>query len=96
MPHIAKLGRADAIHCAVVELAPVTQRGDDNARIHVLGDAGIAFKRSPVIEYAHSAAFRDAAHFSVCRVDHHELLTLAFNLVVYIGITGIQEAVALG
>ena len=96
MPHVPNLGGADAIDRTLVELPPIAQRSNHDARIDIIGNPGNTFKGTAVIEHPDLVTFIDATGIGVNCVNHHKLLALNGLFVHYIAIAGIQEGMAFG
>ena len=62
---------------------------------HVVGDAGEPLEIAAVVKDAHRITLADAPLGRVLRADHDELLALPFDLVLLVGVAGIEETVAL-
>ena len=64
------------------------------AGIDVVGDLRHRLVGAAVIEHSHRLAITDTACRCVRFADHNKLLALALDLVVHVGIAGVQEAMA--
>ena len=73
--HVHELCRADNVDCTLIQLPPVAEGCDDNARIDVGRDPGDTFEGAAVVMNLDRVVFTNGTCLSILRVDQYELFT---------------------